>query len=115
VKAGSGDRTAVFTAEIPSSGSWNLEVHLPKEAPLLRFQRKTGSWNYAIEDDSGSQTINFDVQSGEAGWNSLGSFELAGGETRVILSDETEGRMVVADAIRWVRSSGGSTADAVEE
>ena len=115
VKAGSGERTAVFPAEIPSAGSWDLEVHLPKEAPLMRFQRKTGSWKYSIEDGSGSREVTFDVKSGEHGWNALGSFELAGGETRVILSDETEGRMVIADAIRWVPSSGSSTADAVEE
>ncbi len=115
VKAGSGERTAVFATEIPTAGSWDLEVHLPKEAPLMRFQRKTGSWIYTVEDDSGSKTVTFDVRSGESGWNSLGSFELAGGDTRVILSDETEGRMVVADAIRWEQSSGKSAADAAGE
>ncbi len=115
VKAGAGGRTAAFTAEIPSAGSWDLEVHLPKEAPLMRRQRKTGSWTYTIEDAGESRTVTFDVRSGESGWNSLGSFELAGGGTRVILSDETEGRLVVADAIRWTPSSGRTTADAVEE
>jgi ABC-type transport system involved in multi-copper enzyme maturation permease subunit len=115
VKGGSGERTAVFTAEIPAAGSWDLEVYLPKDVQLLRLQRKAGSWNYAIEDAGGSRTVTLDVRSGESGWNSLGSFELAGGETRVILSDETESRTVVADAIRWAPSSGSSNREMTEE
>ena len=52
-------------------------------------------------DSSGDRDVDFDASVGGSGWNSLGRFDLASGEVRVELSDQTEGRYVYADAIRW--------------
>jgi len=54
-----------------------------------------------VVDSSGDREVTFDAAVGGSGWNSLGRFDLASGEVRVELSDETEGRYVYADAIRW--------------
>ena len=71
-----------------------------------------GTWHFVVEDDSGAHDVSFDLANSEQGWNSLGSFELARGEVRVVVSDKTEGRLVVADAIRWVPVSGQKVAEA---
>ena len=65
-----------------------------------------GTWNLTLVDESGSQEITFDAGGGEAGWNSLGMFEVAEGEVRLMVSNETDGDYVVADAIRWKRARG---------
>jgi hypothetical protein len=49
-----------------------------------------------------------DADAGEAGWNSLGSFELARGAARVEITDATEGRIVIADAVRWRPAHAGA-------
>jgi hypothetical protein len=87
----------VFTARVPRSGSWELQLHLPSQ----RTSRK-GTWNLAVEDASGRQDFDFDLGAGTEGWNSLGMFEITEGEVRVEMSDDTDAKMILADAIRWI-------------
>lgn len=113
VRAGSGERKAIFSAEIPRAGEWELEYHLPR----LRSRRRgegaseTGTWRLTVIDTSGSRDVAFDIGTSELGWNSLGTFEIADGEVRVEISDETDARSVVADAIRWVPVSAAEVAE----
>lgn len=97
IKGGKGERMAVFTAALPQSGRYELEFHL---AESRRSQR--GVWNMNLVDGSGTQAIPFDADKGDSGWNSLGTFEIAGGEVRLEVTDRVEGKgEVMADAIRW--------------
>jgi ABC-type transport system involved in multi-copper enzyme maturation permease subunit len=102
VRAGEGKRNATFSVEIPASGQWELEYYLSPPSSRRGSRGKAGTFNLTVEDRSGSQPVTFDAEGGEVGWNSLGTFEIAGGEVRVMISDETDGDFVVADAIRWV-------------
>ncbi len=98
IEGGEGRNRAVFNAELPRSGPWRLELHmLPSRA--LRWKR--GTYHLTVEDASGSRELTFDAAAAEEGWSSLGELEMAAGEARVVLSDETDGRVVVADAIRF--------------
>jgi hypothetical protein len=109
IRAGEGQNRAIFTAELPRAGSWELEFYLPQRRGRGggRGRRQPGTWNLVVVDGSGRQDVTFDADGGEAGWNSLGTFEVAGGEVQVEVSDQTEGSYVIADAIRWRPVSGG--------
>ena len=98
VKAGEGNRTAVFTAEVPRSGTWELQLHLPSQ-PRTSV---TGTWSLTVEDPGGNEPAEFDLSAGAEGWNSVGTFELTEGEVRVEMSDDTDAPYVLADAIRWI-------------
>jgi hypothetical protein len=103
VRAGEGGRKAIFSAEIPDAGRWELEYYLPRRpgrGPGSR--RRPGIWNLAVADVSESREVQFNAGEADPGWNSLGSFDIGGGEVRVEVSDETDGGYVIADAIRWV-------------
>jgi len=50
--------------------------------------------------------IKFDSKAASTGWSLVGSIVLPEGETTVTISDKTDGRFVVADAIRWSPSAG---------
>ena len=103
VRGGDGKRHAVFAAELPRAGEWELEFYLPRRPSSSSNSRRGpgGTWKLLVVDSSGDREVTFDAAVGGSGWNSLGRFDLASGEVRVELSDETEGRYVYADAIRW--------------
>jgi len=107
IKAGSGERIAVFQTEMPRSGRYRLEYHLPHPGRGKR-EKNRGSWTMNLVDVSGDQVITFDADTADNGWNPLGEFELAAGEVRLEVSDKTDGSIVIADAIRWVPASSGA-------
>ena len=111
VRKGSGDRFATFLTEIPSSGRWQVEYYLSPRRQRGpgggRSRRSLGTWSMTLADRTGSQEISFDADGGEAGWNSLGVFDLAAGEVRFVVSNETDGSVVVADAVRWTSAASG--------
>jgi hypothetical protein len=109
VRPGAGKKLAVFTAELPHAGSWELEMHLPSKRRF--FARSWGEWSLEIVDGSGRNQVSFDSNAASQGWNSVGAFEVDGGEVSVELSDKAKGQVVVADAIRWRPSSGAVTVE----
>jgi hypothetical protein len=98
IRAGKGDKKAVFTANIPHAGMWDLELHLFNKYSSIKW----GTWNLVIKDSNGnSHEIRFDSSPATMLWNLAGSFDLPEGETSVIISDKTDGDFALADAIRW--------------
>lgn len=96
----------MFSAIIPKTGSWDLELYMPsKESAFQRI--KWGTWDLVIEDgNKDPHEVRFDSKAATGGWNLVGSFYLPEGETSVIFSDKTDGNLVMADAIRWSPSAG---------
>ncbi|MDX1387809.1 MAG: hypothetical protein R3344_01370 [Acidobacteriota bacterium] len=108
VRAGEGDCRAVFAADVPRSGPWELEFHLPWSGEQIRSL--SGTWKLAIEDSSGRRDVTFNTGAATEGWNSVGNFEIAEGDVRVELSNETDASLVIADAIRWKPAGGKEVA-----
>ncbi len=102
VRAGSGKRHAVFSADLPRAGDWRLEVYLPQRPSDARTRRHPGTWALKLSDGAEERDLSFDADDAEPGWNAIGTFHVAGGDVQVKLSDRTDGDYVVADAIRWV-------------
>ena len=123
--AGVGDSRAVFAAELPAAGRWRLEYHIPAlERSELRVEIGTdgasasasprvmhGLGGYDLKLHTGGEVreLEFDAAAAEVGWNRIGDFALAAGEVRLALSNDTAGRLVVADAIRWLPLAGTGT------
>lgn len=96
VGAGDGSARAVMPVTIPSPGRWELEVHVP---PLYPNFRQT--WNLDIVTADGRESVRFNAAVSNTGWNSLGEFELPAGTVAVEVSNASDGRVVMADAIAW--------------
>ena len=109
-RSGDGALRASFTAAIPRSGEWELQVHLPSKIGF-RGAKTWGTWDLIVRDASGDRTIGFDADEADHSWNTVGTMELMDGEVTVDLSDKTDGKIVVADAIRWIPAD----ADEAEE
>lgn len=108
IRAGQGKQRAIFAAELPDAGAWKLELYVE---PNRRDRRnwKQGTYHLKVIDANGDvQAVSFDASGAEEGWNPLGELELPSGKAQVVLSDETDGGAVIADAIRWREENGGS-------
>ena len=108
---GSGRRRAVFTAELPTAGTWRLEFHIPGDpVPQLPggdyvpppYPHLLGRYDMWLRSAQGSTAIEFDGSSAIGGWNGLGEFDVESRHVSVVVSNRTDGDVVIADAIRWL-------------
>lgn len=96
---GEGTQRAVMPAQVPAAGVWALEIYLPY-LPYLPANAR-GTWHLEVVSESGREKLSYDASVANVGWNRVGEYQLPAGEVRVELTDQTDGRMVVADAIAW--------------
>ncbi|MDE0039231.1 MAG: hypothetical protein OXU77_17000 [Gammaproteobacteria bacterium] len=111
IRAGSGEGSASFRAELPTSGTWRLSYHLPgssaskrTRSEISRFWRvadRLGTLDLEIEAAERRIPAGFNASTAVHGWNDLGRFELPAGPVTVVVSDATTGDIAVADAVRW--------------
>ena len=111
VKAGSGAKVVSWTANIPESGQYDVYCYSnPVQLRGMRGrgrgrerQSMVGEMFYTVFHDDGQEDVTLDIQSAEEGWNFLGTFYLSAGSATVELSDKSNARMVVADAVKWIK------------
>ncbi len=100
VGSGDGTRRAVMPAQLPTAGVWALEIYVPYLSFLPANGR--GKWHLEVVSESGRETLSYDATAASTGWNRVGEYRLSAGKVHVELTDRTDGRMVLADAIAWV-------------
>ena len=114
---GSGEERAVFVAELPAAGSWQLDYHLPAldfgrqysggpNDAVFAYLRdhslgRQGAYSVSLESGGRETVVEFDASAGQPGWNAVVQLDMPQGPARVAVSNRTTGRTVVADAIRW--------------
>ncbi len=123
IKSGNGSKKVLWTANLPVSGQYNVYCYSSLlQFRLGRFGGRPGGGgppappgsggnrgqalkdlHYTIFHDDGQEEVTLDATSAEEGWNFLGTFYLSQGSAIVELSDKTEGRIVTADAVKWVK------------
>ena len=114
--AGDGSQVAVFTADLPTSGRWRLDFYLPDPQPPgwgwppgSRSYPPLGTLDMKLLADGKTTPLPFDGAVARTGWNKVGEFEFASTQVRLEISSQTDGGMVIADAIRWVPLGGTDT------
>ena len=113
--AGDGTKEVAFSADLPASGRWRLEYHLPDLTQRPRFntfagtREAFGTWHggrLGIQHLSlvaGGKATPLEIDAGRAGagWHTIGTFALKPGEVQLVVSNRTSGQTVIADAVRW--------------
>ena len=113
--AGDGSQVALFTADLPAPGRWRLDFHLPDPQPPgwgfsgSRSYPPLGTFNMKLLADGKTTPLPFDGAVARTGWNKVAEFEFASTQVRLEISSQTDGGMVIADAIRWVPLDGTDT------
>jgi hypothetical protein len=62
-----------------------------------------GEFHFIVHHDDGEAEVIQDMQDVQEGWAQLGTYHLSAGPARVELTDKTKGRVVFADAVKWVK------------
>jgi hypothetical protein len=67
------------------------------------FADKGTDYHYTISSSEGTENVVYELNDPEDGWNRLGSFHFPADSVSIRLSNETDGRRIIADAVKWVR------------
>jgi hypothetical protein len=129
-RRGDGSNRASWQTVLPEPGYYELYVYVPVMAMVQRpsgraqdrgeggggqgpgsGQGRMGprladrgtDYHYLVSSNEGSEEVIFVLDDPEEGWNRLGSFHFPADTAVVELSNQTSGRRVIADAVKWVR------------
>ncbi len=107
VRSGDGDKTATWTTELPEKGYYDIYTYIFEQRQRRRGRDnqsgESGSYFYTVYHDDGVDEVEVELKDVQSGWNLLGSFYLSPGKAKVTLSNKSEARRVIADAVRWVQ------------
>ena len=110
-RAGSGERYISWTAGIEEPGYYDVFTYIGKRGGNRMMGRGGENRNamqdlhFTVEHDDGSEDVILDWENAESGWNRLGSYYLSPDTARVIMTNQSEGRSVSGDAIKWVKQN----------
>ena len=65
--------------------------------------RPEEQYRFFIHHDDGVDEAILNLTRAEIGWNLLGTYYLSPGPAKVELTNESEGAIVLADAVKWVK------------
>jgi len=108
ISGGSGDLAAAFAATLEKSGHYDIYYHASKLTSPWRRHRgggeetDYGKVHFLIYHDDGVEETELDLNSAEDGWNYLGSYYISEGEAKLEVTNQSESRFVIADAVKWV-------------
>ena len=125
VTPGEGDRQATFSTVLPEAGRWRVDYHLPdlrvgystrSQSPFqltadleitspANQGPQLGNYDLRLLSGGSAHPVEFDASVAEPGWTTLGRFDLNAGEVSLLVTNSTDARTVVADAVRWIRDT----------
>lgn len=104
VRSGSEIKKAIWTTPIATAGNYDVFVYSSSGEVWWNDQNKKTEINhYIIHHADGQDEVSFDKKK-EKGWVFLGSYYLNEGEAKIELTNESEHRLVFADAVKWKRN-----------
>ncbi len=127
IRRGDGSNYVSWSTVLPDKGFYDLYVYIPVSAMYERpsrreqgsgqgaqgqgpgrgfgpeFADKGTDYHYTISSSEGTEEVVYELNNPEDGWNRLGSFHFPADSVFIRLTNETDGRRVIADAVKWVR------------
>jgi hypothetical protein len=127
IRRGDGTNHVTWSTRLPEKGFYDVYVYIPVSAMYQRpsrreqgggqgsqgqgpgrgfgpeFADKGTDYRYIISSSEGTEEVLYELNNPEDGWNRLGSFHFPADSVSIRLSNQTDGRRVIADAVKWVR------------
>jgi hypothetical protein len=116
IKSGTGKMNVTWQAELPEDGIYDIYSYAFNPNSFDRRGRRRddgqrrstsgvfGDFIYTIHHDTGSDQAILNIPNISEGWHFLGAYYFSKGLAKIELSDKSKGRIVVADAVKWVKN-----------
>ncbi|MCK7528842.1 MAG: hypothetical protein MZV64_70455 [Ignavibacteriales bacterium] len=95
---------AKWNADLPSGAYYDVYCHIEKINIEWDRDKRKSNYNFRIYHDDGMDDITLADEELENGWNYMGTFYISPENAKVELTNKSVGKMVFADAIKWVRN-----------
>ncbi|MGE4587345.1 MAG: hypothetical protein AB7D05_08395, partial [Mangrovibacterium sp.] len=102
IRSGEGDQKVSWNIPIDENGYYDLYVYVYKNT-WGRRRDNDGDYHYMIHHDDGTEEAIVELDSAEPGWNHLGAFYFSPDTAVVEMTNQSKGRMVVADAVKLIK------------
>jgi hypothetical protein len=130
-RGGTGDKAAKWSVKIAEPGYYDIYCFIGKESGRMagRFAGQRGGagggspaeggqampgggqqpespikdLHYKVYHDDGIDEISVDFTTIDGGWNNLGRYYLSSDSAAVELTNQSSGRVIMGDAIKWVK------------
>jgi len=122
-RAGTGDKAIEWNTLIKDQGYYDVYCFVGKNAERMTIRDERGGgqggapgpdrerqedsrfkdFHYKVFHDEGSDEITLDYENADAGWNNIGRYYFSPDTARVVLTNQSAGRLVIGDAIKWVK------------
>jgi hypothetical protein len=122
-RGGTGDKSITWAAIVREPGYYDIYCYIGKTADRMMVRTGGGQggqgnpneeprgdnpykdMHYKIYHDEGVEEITLDYENAEGGWNNLGRYYLSPDTAKVVLTNKSAGRIVIGDAIKWVKQN----------
>ena len=122
-RAGKGDKSITWKALISDPGYYDIYSYIGKNFDRMRVrsERQGGQgappgpggelpednrfkdFHYKVYHDEGVDEITFDYDKADPEWNNIGRFYFSADTAKVVLTNQSSGRLVIGDAVKWVK------------
>jgi hypothetical protein len=101
--SGDGSRYVEWKAELPQGAYYDVYCHTHKVVIQWSRDKRKSNYNYRIYHDDGVEDITLADEELENGWNYMGTFYISPENAKIEMTNKSVGRMIYADAVKWVR------------
>ena len=108
-ESGDGRTRVAWRTQVDTDGDYDVYFFCGLTEELERGGRRVKgqqAMNFLVYHEDGVEDLRIDLPEIERGWNYLGTYRLAAGPARVELTDLSQRRLVVADAVKWMKRRG---------
>lgn len=123
IRSGDGQKRAIWAGQIPENGQYDVYFYCPSFQMMPGFGRGGGprpsqqggqqgssqqqsaveEFHFVVHHDDGATEAELDLKNHEEGWVLIGTYYFSSGPFEVEITDKTRGRVVFADAVKWVK------------
>jgi len=124
-RGGTGDRSITWATPVEEPGYYDIFCYIGKteDRMMIRMGQRGGpggpggpmgrqqgespykDMHYKISHDEGIEDITVDYENAIGGWNNLGRYYLSPDSAKVVLTNQSQGKIVIGDAIKWVKQN----------
>lgn len=102
LRSGEGNKVATWNVPIQDAGYYDVYAYVYKDE-RRRGRDNDGEYHYIVHHDDGDEEALVDLKTAEDGWNHLGAYYFSPDTAMIQLTNQSDARMVIADAVKLVK------------